>query len=73
MELQMNGVPQVFTIAAQVEEVARTDESSDTCASCLDDEDAAFPLVLFESSKPLFDLGMTTWFRLLAVGTNAEE
>lgn len=73
MELQMNGVSQVFTIPAHAEEMNRTDESSDAGASCFDGEETAFPLALFETSKPLFDLGMTTWFRLLATGTNADE
>lgn len=72
MELQVNGGSQVFTITAHAEEMNRTDESSVTFASCFDDEETVFPMTLFEISKPLFDLGMATWFRLLAAGTNAD-
>jgi hypothetical protein len=68
MELRVDNAPSAFTIVPGAEEKNCRDESSVLSASCCADEETVFPLALFEIDKSLFDLGMATWFRLLATG-----
>lgn len=63
MELQINGASQPFAIPTEVNSADELDRVFDVCVA---EDEAAFPLLLFETNKPLFDLGMATWFRLLA-------
>lgn len=63
MELQINSGSQAFVIPTEVDSV---DELASAFEAGLAEEETAFPLLLFETNKPLFDLGMATWFRLLA-------
>lgn len=67
MELQINGASQPFAIPTEVNSAEELDQVFEVCVT---EDEAAFPLLLFEANKPLFDLGMSAWFRLLAAGAN---